>query len=91
MDIPGQIERGAVDMDPNFVPAHLVLGQAYEQSGMLGQAIAEFETAVRMSGGGALYLSSLAHAYALAGRRTEAEQRRRDLRRLSEQRFISFV
>ncbi len=83
------VSRGAVDMDPNFVPAHLVLGQAYEQSGMLGQAIGEFEAAVRMSGGGAVYLASLVHAYALAGQRTEAEQRRRDLRRLSEQRFVS--
>ncbi len=88
-DTAMDVSRGAVDMDPNFVPAHLVLGQAYEQSGMLGQAIAEFDKAVQMSGGGAVYVSSLAHAYALAGRRTEAEQRRRDLRRLSEQRFVS--
>ena len=33
--------RNALEMDPDFVPAHMVLGQAYEQKGMLPEAIAE--------------------------------------------------
>ena len=81
--------RGAVEMDPKFVPARLVLGQAYEQMGMPQQAIAELETAVRLSGGSAVYLASLAHAHGVAGRRAEAEKLQRDLVKLSEQRFVS--
>jgi tetratricopeptide (TPR) repeat protein len=52
---------------------HLVLGQAYEQKGMLKEAIAELEKAASLSQGAPLYAASLAHAYAVAGRRSEAE------------------
>ena len=52
--------RGAVEMDLSFAPVHSVLGQGYEQTGMLRQAIAELETAVRLSGGSAFYVASLA-------------------------------
>ncbi len=50
--------RNAVDMGPDFAPAHLVLGYAYEQKGMLKEAIAEFEAASRLDGG-SMYSSSL--------------------------------
>src|SRR6185312_11579357 len=43
--------RNALEMDPSFVPVHLVLGQAYQQKGMLEEAIAELERAVHLSGG----------------------------------------
>jgi tetratricopeptide (TPR) repeat protein len=56
-----------------FVPAHLVLGQGYEQKSMPEKAIDELKKAVSLSGGSSLYLSSLAHAYASAGKRGEAE------------------
>jgi tetratricopeptide (TPR) repeat protein len=60
--------RKSLDLDPNFAPAHLVLGQAYEQKGMLKEAAAELEHAVTLSGCGAIYLASLAHAYSGAAR-----------------------
>jgi tetratricopeptide (TPR) repeat protein len=62
-----------LDMDPSFVPAHLVLGLGYEQKSMPEKAIDELKKAVSLSGGSSLYVSALAHAYAVAGRRTEAE------------------
>jgi tetratricopeptide (TPR) repeat protein len=62
-----------LEMDPTFVPAHLVLGQAYEQKSMPEKAIEELKKAVSLSGGSSLCVSSLAHAYAIAGRRSEAE------------------
>ena len=62
-----------LEMDPTFVPAHLVLGQGYEQKSMPEKAIDELKKAVSLSGGSSLYVSSLAHAYAIAGRRGEAE------------------
>jgi TolB-like protein/DNA-binding winged helix-turn-helix (wHTH) protein/Flp pilus assembly protein TadD len=71
--------RNAVEMDPSFGPAHLVLGQAYEQKGMLQEAIAEFERASSLAGGGSMYAASLAHALGLAGRRAEAMKVLEDL------------
>jgi TolB-like protein/lipopolysaccharide biosynthesis regulator YciM len=62
----------ALELDPNFPPAHWVLGQAYEQKSTLTEATAELEQAVNLSGGGAVYLASLAHAYGAAGRRADA-------------------
>lgn len=81
--------RNAVEMDPNFVPAHLVLGQAYEQKGMLQEAVAELERAVSLSGGSPVYVASLAHAYGIAGRRNEAQTLTNDLRKLAEQKYVS--
>jgi TolB-like protein/DNA-binding winged helix-turn-helix (wHTH) protein/Tfp pilus assembly protein PilF len=81
--------RNAVEMDPNFVPAHLVLGQAYEQKGMLQEAIAELDRAVGLSGGSPVYRASLAHACGLAGRRPQALKLLEDLKKTAERRFVS--
>ena len=81
--------RNAVEMDPSFVPAHLVLGQAYEQKGMLQEAIAELERAVSLSGGSPVYLASLAHAYGLAGKRSQAVKLVHDLKAMAHHIFVS--
>jgi tetratricopeptide (TPR) repeat protein len=81
--------RNAVEMDANFGPARLVLGQAYEQKGMLKEAIAEFEGACNPAGCGSMYEASLAHAFGLAGRRTEASKVLEDLRKMAERGFVS--
>jgi TolB-like protein/DNA-binding winged helix-turn-helix (wHTH) protein/Flp pilus assembly protein TadD len=80
--------RNAVEMDPNFGPARLVLGQAYEQKGMLKEAIAEFERASSVADGGSMYAASLAHALGVAGRRAEALKVLEDLRKMTESRFV---
>ena len=81
--------RKALDLDPNFAPAYLVLGQAYEQKKMLKEATAELEQAVNLSGGGGVYLASLAHAYGVAGRRSEALQLIRKLEGLAAGEHVS--
>jgi TolB-like protein/DNA-binding winged helix-turn-helix (wHTH) protein len=81
--------RNAVEMDPNFGPARLVLGQAYEQKGMLKEASAEFERACGLASGGSMYEASLAHAFGIAGRRAEALKVLEDLRKMAERRFVS--
>jgi TolB-like protein/DNA-binding winged helix-turn-helix (wHTH) protein/Tfp pilus assembly protein PilF len=80
--------RNAVDLGPDFAPAHLVLGHAYEQKGMLKEAVAEFEAASRL-GGGSIYSASLAHALARAGRRSEALNLLDALRATARRRFVS--
>jgi TolB-like protein/DNA-binding winged helix-turn-helix (wHTH) protein len=81
--------RNAVEMDANFGPAHLVLGHAYEQKGMLKEAIREFETASTLAGGGSMYRASLAHAFGRAGRRSEARKVLQDLVKAKQRGFIS--
>jgi TolB-like protein/DNA-binding winged helix-turn-helix (wHTH) protein/Tfp pilus assembly protein PilF len=56
-----------------FWLAHWGLGLAYEQNGMISNAITEFETAAVLSGRSANAIASLGHAYAIAGRRHEAD------------------
>lgn len=80
--------RNAVDMGADFAPAHLVLGHAYEQKGMLKEAVAEFETASRLAVG-SMYSASLAHALAGAGRRSEALNLLGVLRTTAKRRFVS--
>jgi TolB-like protein/DNA-binding winged helix-turn-helix (wHTH) protein/Tfp pilus assembly protein PilF len=81
--------RNAVEMDPGFVPVHLVLGHALEQKHMYQEAIAELEKAVSLSGGSPVYMASLAHAYGVAGRVSQAKKLFDDLRNLSKQRYVS--
>ncbi len=81
--------RNALEMDPGFVPVHLVLGQALEQKHMYQEAIAELERAVTLSGGSPVYLASLAHAYGVAGRRSQAQKLFDELKKLSKLRYVS--
>jgi serine/threonine-protein kinase len=62
-----------LDLDPNFYLGHLFLGWAYEQKGMLREAIAKYQKAMSLPGGNTPEVqASLAHAYARSGRNAEA-------------------
>jgi TolB-like protein/DNA-binding winged helix-turn-helix (wHTH) protein/Tfp pilus assembly protein PilF len=66
--------RNTLEMDPSYELPHLVVGQAYEQEGQYGLAISELRKAVDLSHGAPLMVSALAHAYARAGNKAEAEK-----------------
>ena len=76
------------EMDPNFVGTHLYLGWVYEQKGMYAEAIATFQKSIELSTS-PLMLASLGHAYAIAGRRSEAQKILVQLDNLSKQRYVS--
>src|SRR5687768_9182365 len=80
--------RKILEVDPSSFPARRYLGLAYEAKGMYPEAIAEFQTGVKLSGS-PLMLALLGHAYAVAGKRTEAQQILNDLQQLQEQRYVS--
>jgi len=56
-----------------------MLGRAYEQKGMLKEAIASHEKAVAAARDNAISVGALGHAYGIAGRRTDALKIAREL------------
>ncbi len=79
--------RKTLELDPNFGLAHCVLGWAYEGKSQYSEAISELETALKLDDS-APVLSSLAHAYASAGRYADAK---RVLDRLQEHAAKNYV
>ncbi|HEV2835878.1 MAG TPA: winged helix-turn-helix domain-containing protein [Pyrinomonadaceae bacterium] len=80
--------RKILELDPSSFPARRYLGLAYVAKGMYPEAIAEFQKGVKLSGS-PLMLALLGHAYAVAGKKTEAQQVLNDLEQLQEQRYVS--
>jgi len=70
--------------DPNRSDVHSDLGTAYEGTGKLLEAIAEYEKAVELSNGDLGPVASLGHAYAAIGRRADAEKILRDIEQKSK-------
>jgi TolB-like protein/DNA-binding winged helix-turn-helix (wHTH) protein/Tfp pilus assembly protein PilF len=81
--------RNTLEMDPSYELPHLVVGQAYEQKGAFSLAIPELRKAVDLSHGTPLMISALAHAYARAGNKEEAEKLLTDLVRQSKKQYVS--
>jgi len=62
----------ALQLDRDFAPAYWHLGWAYEQAGRFEEGIAAAERAAALDSGSLLYPTSLAHAYAKAGKHAQA-------------------
>jgi TolB-like protein/DNA-binding winged helix-turn-helix (wHTH) protein/Tfp pilus assembly protein PilF len=74
---------------PNFPPAHLWLGRAYEQKKMYPQAIAELTRANQLVPDWSVTIAALAHAKAVAGDSSGARTDLRHLEALSRLRFVT--
>jgi Flp pilus assembly protein TadD len=72
--------RKTLEMDPNFALAHNQLGQALLQKNKIDAAILELRKAVELSEGSPVCTANLARAYALAGRKSEAQALLRELK-----------
>jgi DNA-binding winged helix-turn-helix (wHTH) protein/Flp pilus assembly protein TadD len=74
-DFQGAAEQSwkTLSMEPRFAPAQNTLGLAYQQMGMIEEAIVELDNARACSGDHPSAQAALAHALAIAGRRAEAE------------------
>jgi tetratricopeptide (TPR) repeat protein len=81
--------RKTIAMDVDFVDAHLHLGWVYEGKRMFGEAIAEFQRALDLSGGYPRFESALGHAYAVAGQTKLAEMSLARLQEQSKQRYVA--
>ena len=80
--------RKTLELEPNFIKAHRQLGLCYEQKGMYAEAIAEFQKIGEISGGegGAM---ALGHAYAIAGRRSDALKVLNDLSERAKHQYVA--
>jgi len=76
-------------MEPRFAPAQNTLGLAYEQLGMMEEAIVELDNARVCSENHPASVAVLARVLAVAGRIGEAEEWLASLRRMSHTRHIS--
>jgi len=74
---------------PNEWVEHYSLGVGYEGTGKPLEAISEYQKAIEMSNGNLDPIASLAHAYAVIGRRAEAKKILRDLGRKSKSSYVS--
>jgi TolB-like protein/DNA-binding winged helix-turn-helix (wHTH) protein/Tfp pilus assembly protein PilF len=82
-----QLQR-TIEMDPNFIRTHQVLGIVYLKTGMHDQAIAEFQR-VRQLDDNPRALMRLGHAYAVSGKRSEAQKILEELKAMSRKRYVS--
>jgi TolB-like protein/DNA-binding winged helix-turn-helix (wHTH) protein/Tfp pilus assembly protein PilF len=64
----------ALKMDPNFAVGHYERGQALAQKHMYDEAIAEFQTAIELGGASGAFQANLGYAYAVSGRKEEAQE-----------------
>jgi TolB-like protein/Tfp pilus assembly protein PilF len=81
--------RRVLEIDPAFTRTLEDLGRNYEQQGKYPEAIIAFEKAAERSGRDPGPLSSLAHGYAVAGRRKEARRLLAELERMAKKRYVS--
>ena len=81
--------RAVLETDPALAPGHYYLGMTLEMRGDCDDAVREIERAIEIAGPAPLFLGALAHAFASAGRRADAERVLDQLRTLARQRYVS--
>jgi tetratricopeptide (TPR) repeat protein len=66
--------QSALELDPQFIWAHMYMAQALEQKGNFKDALREFETTIQLAGGNHCVKAMKAHAYAVAGDKSSARE-----------------
>ena len=80
--------RKTLDMEPNYWIARTLLGSSYEAKGDFPRALAECEKGRKIETSIPLALSLLGHAYAVSGKKREAEQALKELKDWSKQSYV---
>ncbi len=80
--------RKPLELDPNFARGLFRLGKALLQKSHFEEAISAFQRALSVSDD-AVYLSGLGHAYAVTGRKREAQEIVLRLEESSKKRYVS--
>lgn len=72
--------QSALELEPNFIWAHMYKAQALEQKGNFTEALKEFDMADRLAGGSNCVKAMEAHTHAIAGDRSSARDILAELR-----------
>jgi serine/threonine protein kinase/Flp pilus assembly protein TadD len=80
--------RKTLDMDSDYWLARMLLGTAYEAKGDLGRAVAECEKTRETETSIPWPLAELGHAYAMAGRKGDAENSLKQLEAWSKRSYV---
>ncbi len=75
-------------LEPTFVRTRFYLGLAYQEVGMVDEAIMELRECVRLSEGNSVCQALLGHALARGGQVTEARQVLQQLQAVAQSRYI---
>ena len=84
-------ERKTLDLDPNFFLAHDTIGGSDVEKSMYKEGIAELDKSLAVTPGNVLGLMSLGRAYALAGRRADAEKVLDQLNEFSKREYVPAI
>ena len=92
----------ALEIDPTYIPAMILLGMAYEQKSMFPEAIAQYENAQKLAAYAMnpagdsrptvilpVATAMLGHALALSGHTIEANEKLQQLLTLSRSRYVA--
>jgi eukaryotic-like serine/threonine-protein kinase len=82
-------ERTTLQMDPSFVSAHSYLGQIYIAKNRFEEAVHEFQTALSLAPGDIAGGADLAHACAISGRKSDAEEIIREMQNVQGKKYVS--
>ncbi len=90
-DYERAIEQGrkALELEPRFDFAYWIVGLALAQRGMMKESINALNQAVLLTGGGLTFEAHLGYAYALSGKREEAQQVLADLEEIAKEKYVS--
>jgi TolB-like protein/Tfp pilus assembly protein PilF len=81
--------RQRIKQNPDNFWAHIILGWNYEIEKKNDDAISEFQKAVKITDGWAFALAPLAHAYAVAGKKQEAQKTLAKLNDIGKHGYVS--
>jgi TolB-like protein/Tfp pilus assembly protein PilF len=81
--------QAALDIDPHFFFAHILLAQAYLQKGMFKPALSALKTAARLTNDSTFALARLAQGYAIAGERKQARPFLKRLHGMAARKYVA--
>ncbi|HEV2424839.1 MAG TPA: tetratricopeptide repeat protein [Terriglobia bacterium] len=85
------LSEAALKRDPNFFLAYYFRGRAYEQKGMLSEALADFQKGSALSNGSPIMMMALGHAQGVSGNKEEARKLLDGLAKLANQKYVPAV
>jgi TolB-like protein/DNA-binding winged helix-turn-helix (wHTH) protein/Tfp pilus assembly protein PilF len=79
----------ALELDPNYFPAHALMADTYNARGMFENSLAELQKAESLAPGDPWVRADLGYVYAKLGRKSDAEKLLKELTAESQSKYVS--